>query len=112
MKSVKISFFFIFFIASLLVISSTITNASATNGWAKSENPPQIRHTATNPGSTKICGDHICGPFENMKKPLQNITKQSQSIHLINHTKIEKIHNSTIAQESKVNPVTKNIQKL
>ena len=112
MKSVKISFFFIFFIVSLLVISSTITSASATNGWAKDNNPPQIRHTAINPGSTKICGNHICGPFENMKKSFQNIPKQSQSIHLINHTKIEKIHSSTIAQESKVKSVTKNVQKL
>ena len=97
---------------SLLVISSTITSASATKGWVKSDNPPQLRHTANNPGSTKICGDHICTPFENMKKSLQNIPKQSQSIQLINHTKIEKTHNSTISQESKASPVTKNVQRL
>ena len=98
---------------SLLVISSTITSASATKGgWVKSDNPPQLRHTANNPGSTKICGDHICTPFENVKKSLQNIPKQSQSIHLINHTKIEKTHNNTISQESKTSSVTKNVQRL
>ena len=97
---------------SLLVISSTITSASATKGWVKSDNPPQLRHTANNPGSTKICGDHICGPFENVKKSLQSIPKQNQSIHLINqsHTKIEKSHD--LVQESKASPVTKNVQRL
>ena len=97
------SFFLVFFMVSLLVIASTVTSASATKGWIKSDNPPQVRHTANNPGSAKICGDHICSPFENMKKSLQNIQKQNLAIHLINqsHTKIEKTHDKTIPKSQK-----------
>lgn len=94
-------------------MSSPITSAFATKGWIKNDNPPQMRHTANNPGSTKICGDHICAPFENMKKPLQNISKENQSIHITNQSyiKVEKTHNSTISQELKKSSITKNIQR-
>lgn len=103
MKSMRKSFVLTIFTVSLLVISSTVTSASATKGWIKSDNPPQVRHTANNPGSTKICGDHICSPFENLKKSLQNIQKQNQTIHLINqsHTKIEKTYDKTITKSQK-----------
>lgn len=68
---------------SLVMISSTVTGASATKGWVKSDILPYVRHTVSNPGSVKICGDHKCGPFENAKKSLQDIQKQSQVIHPI-----------------------------
>ena len=66
-------------VTSLLVISSTVTTVYATTGWITSTNPPQVRHTATNPGSIKICGDHICAPFEKMNKQLQEIQKKSKA---------------------------------
>ena len=55
---------------------TTTLDVSATKGWTKADNPPSIRHTASNPGSTKICGDHKCAPFEDAKKSFQNILKQ------------------------------------
>jgi phosphoribosyl-dephospho-CoA transferase len=54
-----------------------ITNASATNSWIKSENLPFVSHTANNPGNIKICGDHKCGPFEDIKKSLQDKLKRN-----------------------------------
>jgi hypothetical protein len=71
--------FFLVFVVSLLIISSTITSASATSTWMKSEILPPVPYTATNPGSTKICGDHKCGPFEDVHKSLQNMLKQNQT---------------------------------
>ncbi|MDR3781834.1 MAG: hypothetical protein P4K92_00780 [Candidatus Nitrosotalea sp.] len=65
---------FLFVLVSLLLVSCTITDASA-KGWAKSEHLPTVRHTAINPGSVKICGDHKCGPFEDMTKSLHNKLK-------------------------------------
>jgi hypothetical protein len=78
--------FFVAFIVSVLVISSTITSASATSGWMKSNNPPSVRHTASNPGSTKICGYHKCAPFEDMRKSLEEIVKQNQILHVLKQT--------------------------
>ena len=65
-----------------LLVSCTITGAYATNDWLKSEKTPTVRHTATNPGSVKICGDHKCVPFEDMKKALQDILKKNQSVQV------------------------------
>lgn len=97
MKDMKKSFFLIFLMGSLIMISSTVTGASATNGWVKSDILPYVRHTVSNPGSVKICGDHKCSPFENAKKPLQYMQKQSQAIHSINQNqvKFEKIYDKT-----------------
>jgi hypothetical protein len=64
----------LFVLVSLLLVSCTITDASA-KGWAKSEKPSTIQHTAIHPGSVKICGDHKCGPFEDMTKILKNKLK-------------------------------------
>jgi len=65
-----------------LLVSCTITGAYATNDWVKSEKLPTVRHTATNPGSVKICGDHKCGPFEDMKKALQDKLKKIKSVQV------------------------------
>jgi hypothetical protein len=56
-----------------------------------SEIPPLLPHTASNPGSINICGDHKCGPFEDMQKPLQDILKQNHfnSVPTANKTKIK-----------------------
>jgi hypothetical protein len=64
---------------SLLVITSMISNASATSNWVTSDKLPNVRHTVNNPGSVKICGDHKCSPFENMKKSLEEVKKQNQA---------------------------------
>jgi hypothetical protein len=70
---------FIFALALVpMLLSCTITGAYATNDWLKSEKLPTVRHTATNPGSVKICGDHKCGPFEDMKKALLDLLKKNQ----------------------------------
>lgn len=77
-----------------------ISSASATSAWAKSDQLPYVRHTASNPGSIKICGDHICKPFENSKKsqPIQNggtqFVKQDHPI-------VNKPFNKTVAQITK-----------
>jgi len=96
-----------------LVISSTVTSASATNGWVKSDSLPYVRHTVSNPGSIKICGDHKCSTFENTKKLLRDMQKQNQLVHSINqsHAKLEKTHDKTISQELKTSPITKNDQR-
>lgn len=108
MKGTKNSFFLIFLAVSLVMISSTVTSASATNGWVKSDSPPYVRHTVSNPGSIKICGDHKCIPFENTKKSLQDI--QKQTVHLVNqnYAKVEKIRDKTISQEIKPVSGTRN----
>lgn len=74
----------------LLVVSSTIASASA-KGWEQSETPPLLPHTASNPGSIPICGDHECGPFEDVQKPLQEILKQKyyDPVLKLNQTKIK-----------------------
>jgi hypothetical protein len=63
---------------SLLAISSTtISEASATKGWVTSDHGPFAPLAAIDPGSTKICGDHKCGPFEDEKKSLEDKLKQN-----------------------------------
>lgn len=97
MKNLRESFFLIFLMFSLVMIYSTVTEASATNAWVKSDILPYVRHTANNPGSVKICGDHKCSPFENAKKPLQDTLKQGKGIHSINqnYTYPEKTRNNS-----------------
>lgn len=75
-----------------------ISSASATNGWMQSDHPPYVRHTATNPGNIKICGNHICKPFENVKNSPQVIQ---------NHSTIDKTFNKTVSQISKSSTNTK-----
>lgn len=74
-----------------------ISSASATNSWVQSVHPPSVRHTASNPGSVKICGDHICKPFENSKKP-QVVQNNGTKFVKQNHSTIDKAFNKTISQ--------------
>lgn len=70
--------FVILFVLSTILITSMISSASATTGWVQSIHPPNIRHTAANPGNIKICGNHICAPFENFNK-LSQVTQNHES---------------------------------
>lgn len=79
-----------------------ISSASATNGWVQSDHPPSVRHTATNPGNIKICGDHICKPFENSKK----------SLLVQNHPISDKTVNKIVSQISKSFTNTKKEQTI
>ena len=85
-----------------------VSSASATNAWTQSDHLPYVRHTASNPGNTKICGDHICKPFENSKKPqvIQNNTTQFVSK---NHLATSKSFNKTVEQITKFITDTKKI---
>ena len=94
------------------MFASTITNASATSGWIKSDILPYVRHTVSNPGSIKICGDHKCSPFENMKKPIEYMQKQNQITgHPMNNINLIKISDKTASQEAKTGPIMKNGQR-
>jgi len=60
----------------LLLSSSLIVNSVyATKGWQVKLNPPKSRSMLNQIGKIKVCGDHLCKPFEyeNMKKTLGKI---------------------------------------
>jgi hypothetical protein len=82
-----------FFLVSLLVVSSTAVSAYATNDWLNSNHPPLLPTTASNTGigGIRICGDHKCGPFEDVQKSLQDKLQHHQSIDVLkqNQTKIK-----------------------
>jgi hypothetical protein len=82
MYIVKETFFLAFVLLSLLVIPCTVTGASATKGWVRSDNGAFVPCTVDDPVCTKICGDHKCAPFENTNKSLQDKLKQNQSFHV------------------------------
>jgi uncharacterized protein (DUF2147 family) len=85
---------------SIILLASTLSSASATNAWTQSEHLPYVHHTSSNPRNIKICGDHICKPFENYKKPqvVQNSTTQFVKQ---NHSIINKSFNKIVAQITK-----------
>ena len=86
---------------SIVLLVSMISSASASNGWVQSVHPPSVRHTATNPGNIKICGDHICKPFENSKKLSQVIQNNGTKFVKQNHSTIDKPSNKTVSQITK-----------
>lgn len=83
-----------------------ISSASASSAWTQPDHLPYVRHTASNPGSTKICGDHICKPFEDSKKP-QAIQNSGTQFVKQNHSVTNKPFNKTIAQIDKFSTSTK-----
>jgi hypothetical protein len=89
----------IFSLFSTILLVSMISNASATNGWVQSDHLPHVRHTAANPGNIKICGDHICKPFETAKKSPQAI--QNNNTKFVKQNHIDKTFNKTISQITK-----------
>lgn len=59
----------------ILILSSFIVNSAyATKGWVSVTTPYKSHYGLNQIGKMKICGDHICMPFEyeNMKKTLAN----------------------------------------
>lgn len=92
--------FVAFSVFSIILLASTISSASATNVWTQSDHLPYVHHTASNPGNIKICGDHICKPFENSKKP-QAIQNSTTQVVKQNHPTINKSFNKTVAQITK-----------
>ncbi len=84
-----------------------ISSASASNGWVQSIHPPSVRHTATNSGNIKICGDHICKPFENFNKPSQVTQNHGTQFVKQNQSTVDKIFNKTISQIVKSSSNTK-----
>ena len=87
----------VFSIFSIILLSSAFSSASATSAWTQSDHLPYVRHTASNPGSVKICGDHICKPFENSKKP-QVIQNSGTQFVKQNHPTTNKPLNRTVSQ--------------
>ena len=77
-----------------------VSGASASSAWTQPDHLPNVRHTASNPGSIKICGDHICKPFEDSKKS-QVIQNTGTQFVKQNHPDINKPFNKTVAQIGK-----------
>ena len=71
----------IVFIVLLLSSSLVVNSVYATNEWISNPNPKKSHSTLNQIGKIKICGDHICKPFEyeNMKKTFNNILKNNSS---------------------------------
>lgn len=68
-------------VSVILLLSSSlaVNSANATNGWSSATTTYKSHSTLNQIGKTKICGDHICKPFEyeNMKKILKSIHKNN-----------------------------------
>ena len=70
----------------LLLSSSLVANSAyATTGWMSNPNPKLSHYTSNQIGKTKICGDHICGPFEyaKMQKTLYDSQRKNQVSHFL-----------------------------
>lgn len=78
--------------SSSLITSVSADNSSPTSAppfkikLTKSDNPLDTTNTATNPGAMRVCGNHICAPFENTAKSLVGIMKQNQTNLVFNET--------------------------
>jgi hypothetical protein len=90
----------IFSVFSVILLASMNSGASATKGWMQSDHSSYIRHTAINPGNTKICGDHICKPFENSSIKSSQVF-QNNSTKFVKQKHIDKASNKTISQVTK-----------
>jgi hypothetical protein len=100
--------FVMFSIFSIILLSSVMSSASATNSWTQSDHLPYVRHTASNPGSIKICGDHICKPFENPKKPQLAQNSETPFVKQ-NYPTMNKSVNKTVVQITKSIITTKKV---
>jgi len=69
--------------AAVLLSSTLVTSSAYGKGWVTEPKPKEANPTA-NHGKVKICGDHICKPFEydNMLKKLYDMQKSKQTSHL------------------------------
>ena len=68
------------FVILLLSSSLAVHSVYATKGWMNNPTPKISHSTMNQNGKTKVCGDHLCKPFENndMKKTL-NIVQNKQN---------------------------------
>ena len=75
----------IVFVVLLLSSSLVVNSAFATKGWVNNPNPKLSHSTMNQIGKTKICGDHICGPFEyaKMQKALEDAQRKYQAAHFL-----------------------------
>jgi hypothetical protein len=75
----------IIFVVLLLSSSLVVNTAHATTGWATNPNPKLSHSTSNQIGKTKVCGDHICGPFEygKLQKTLYDIQRKYQAAHFL-----------------------------
>ena len=77
----------IIFVVLLLSSSLVVNSAYATKGWMTNPNP-KLSHSAANQiGKTKVCGNHICGPFEyeKMQKSLYDAQRKNQASIFLKH---------------------------
>lgn len=78
----------IIFLVLLMSSSLVVNTAHATTGWMTNPNPKLSHSTSNQIGKTKICGDHICAPFEyaKMQKTLADAQKKNQASHFLKQT--------------------------
>ena len=75
----------IIFLVLLLSSSLVVNTAHATTKWATNPNPKLSHNTSNQIGKTKVCGDHICGPFEygKLQKTLYDTQRKYQASHFL-----------------------------
>ena len=73
----------IIFVVLLLSSSLVVNTAHAATSWATNPNPKLSHSTSNQIGKTKVCGDHICGPFEygKLQKTLYDAQRKYQASH-------------------------------
>ena len=71
----------IIFLVLLMSSSLVVNTAHATTKWTTNPNPKLSHSTINQIGKTKVCGDHICAPFEyaKMQKALVDAQKKNQA---------------------------------
>ena len=81
----------IIFLVLLMSSSLVVNTAHATTKWTTNPNPKLSHSTINQMSKTKICGDHICAPFEyaKMQKTLSDTQRKYQASHFLkqNNTK-------------------------
>jgi hypothetical protein len=55
-------------------------------GLAKSNMPTSSRDTISHSSAMRVCGDHMCAPFENPVKSLTEVMKQNRTSPVFNQT--------------------------
>ena len=75
----------IIFVVLLLSSSLVVNTAHATKGWMNNPNPKLSHYTTNQVSKTKVCGDHICGPFEygKLQKTLSDTQRKYQTSYFL-----------------------------
>ena len=71
--------------SAVLLPSSLVVNNAYAIGWANNQTPKISHYTMIQIGQTKVCGDHMCTPFEyaKMQQSLSATQKNNQAIHFL-----------------------------